>query len=90
MGLVPESYVRKQWLDALSRLEFGMLNFFGPNGEHIVAKGSKPGPSARFELGSWSVLQRVLARGDIGLGEEYIAGTWETDDIETLPLPAQH
>src|SRR5439155_11780934 len=84
MGLVPDSYVRRQWLDALSRLEYGTLDFVSPTGERIVANGREPGPHARFELQSWDVLRRVLARGDIGLGEEYIAGTWETDDIETL------
>ncbi len=33
-----------------------------------------------------------MARGDIGLGEEYIAGSWETDSVERLgePVPAQH
>jgi cyclopropane-fatty-acyl-phospholipid synthase len=84
MGLVPLTYVRKQWFDALSRLEFGTLDFVSPEGELTVARGRQPGPHARFELQSWNVLQRVLARGDIALGEDYIAGTWETDDIETL------
>jgi len=84
MNLVPDSYVKKQWLDALSRIECGTLEFVSPEGERIVAKGPTDGPIARFELQSWDVLRRVLARGDIGLGEEYIAGTWETDDLETL------
>jgi len=30
------------------------------------------------------VLRRILARGDIGLGEEFIAGSWTTDNIENL------
>jgi cyclopropane-fatty-acyl-phospholipid synthase len=84
MGLVPDSYVKRKWLDALARLEVGTLEFIAPDGELTIAKGRSPGPHARFEVQSWDVLQRVLARGDIGLGEEYIAGTWETDDIETL------
>ncbi len=25
-----------------------------------------------------------MVRGDIGLGEDYIAGAWETDDLEKL------
>ena len=84
MSLVPDSYVRKQWLHALSRIEYGTLEFVSPEGERLVAKGQNDGPIARFELHNWDVLRRVLARGDIGLGEEYIAGTWETDDLETL------
>src|SRR5690242_5416609 len=84
MSMVPVSYVRKRWLEALSRLACGTLEFISPEGERIVAKGRTEGPHARFELTSWDVLRRVLARGDIGLGEEYIAGTWSTDDIERL------
>ena len=50
----------------------------------MTAKGQKPGPHARFEIESWDVLRRIMARGDIALGEDYIAGTWQTDDIERL------
>ena len=30
------------------------------------------------------MLRRIMARGDIGLGEEYIEGGWETDSVENL------
>jgi cyclopropane-fatty-acyl-phospholipid synthase len=49
-----------------------------------IAGGKRPGPEARFQIRDWDVIRRVLARGDIGLGEEYIAGSWETDDVERL------
>ncbi len=38
--------------------------------------------ASRFH--DWDVIRRVMARGDIGLGEEYIAGSWETDNVEAL------
>ncbi|HEX2760068.1 MAG TPA: cyclopropane-fatty-acyl-phospholipid synthase family protein, partial [Rhizomicrobium sp.] len=41
-------------------------------------------PKARFEIAEWDVLRRIMARGDIGLGEEYIAGSWRTDSVENL------
>ena len=43
-----------------------------------------PAPEARFAIHSWEVLRRIMARGDIGLGEEYIAGGWQTDNVEKL------
>jgi cyclopropane-fatty-acyl-phospholipid synthase len=46
--------------------------------------GRSPGPKAHFEIGDWDVLSRVMARGDIGLGEDFIAGAWRTDDVEAL------
>ncbi|HKQ11241.1 MAG TPA: cyclopropane-fatty-acyl-phospholipid synthase family protein [Rhizomicrobium sp.] len=84
MSLIPASYIEKSWRKALSRLEYGQLEFIAPNGEVSHAKGRHPGPSARFQIRDWDVLRRIMARGDIGLGEEYIAGSWETDSVERL------
>ena len=84
MSLIPSSFVEKSWRDALSRLETGRLEFVAPNGEVTLAGGKNAGPEARFHIRDWDVLRRILARGDIGLGEEFIAGSWETDDVESL------
>ncbi|HEY2836705.1 MAG TPA: cyclopropane-fatty-acyl-phospholipid synthase family protein [Rhizomicrobium sp.] len=84
MSLIPASVVEKNWRAALSRLEAGRLEFIAPNGEVTMAGGKMPGPEARFHIQDWDVLRRILARGDIGLGEEFIAGTWETNDVEAL------
>ena len=84
MGMVPNSTIEKHWRAALDNLACGTLEFIAPDGDRRVARGQKPGPSARFELHDWDVLRRLMARGDVALGEDYIAGAWETDDIETL------
>jgi len=84
MSLIPASYIEKSWHKALAGLEYGELEFIAPNGEVTLAKGAHPGPSARFHIHEWDVLRRVMARGDIGLGEEYIAGSWDTDSVERL------
>jgi len=84
MALIPASYIEKSWRKAISELEYGTLTFVAPNGEVTVCKGRNPGPEARFHIHEWDVLRRIMARGDIGLGEEYIAGTWDTDSVEKL------
>ena len=84
MTLVPSSFVEKSWRNAIGKLEYGELEFIAPNGEVTVAKGLHPGPRASFKIADWDVLRRIMARGDIGLGEEYIAGSWQADDIEKL------
>ncbi len=84
MTLLPYSAIERRWLEAIRRIEFGTLTFVAPNGEVHVVTGRQAGPKARFAIKSWDVLVRVLARGDIGLGEDYIAGAWETDDIEAF------
>ena len=84
MNLIPNSTVEKHWREALGRMDTGRLEFVAPNGEVTIAGGAKPGPSARFAVNDWGVLSRIMARGDIGLGEEYIAGSWQTDNVEEL------
>ena len=84
MRLIPRSLVQARWLEAIRRIDCGTLTFVAPNGEVHAVEGSKPGPSARFAIKDWDVVDRLVARGDIGLGEDFIAGAWETDDIEAL------
>ena len=84
MSLIPDSYIEKSWRKALAALEYGELEFIAPNGEVSVARGREPGPRALFKIREWDVLRRIMARGDIGLGEEYIAGSWDTDSVERL------
>ena len=84
MTLVPNALVRDQWFRTLADMSCGTLEFTGPDGNVVTQTGRLPGPSAHFRVHDWSVLQRALARGDIGLGEDYIAGGWDTDDVEAL------
>jgi cyclopropane-fatty-acyl-phospholipid synthase len=84
MGLVPQSIVEKRWLSAISALQAGELTFIAPNGEQHVVRGPEKGPVATFRIRDWGVIERLVARGDIGLGEDFIAGAWDTDDVEAL------
>ena len=84
MGLIPKSFLRSKWLEAIGRIECGQLTFIEPSGERHVVSGSAEGPRATFQIHDWDVIDRAVARGDIGLGEDYIAGAWETDSIEAL------
>ena len=84
MSLIPASYIANKWRASMARIDTGTLTFTAPDGEVTKVVGAKPGPVATFKINDWDVLRRILARGDIGLGEEYIAGSWQTDDVETL------
>jgi len=84
MTLIAHSIIEARWREALSRLEFGSLDFVAPNGEIQIVRGRYPGPHARFVIHEWDVLSRIMSRGDIALGEDYVDGAWDTDDIETL------
>jgi cyclopropane-fatty-acyl-phospholipid synthase len=84
MNLIPASYVAAKWRQAIARIDTGTLTFVAPDGEVTKVVGAKPGPEARFAIADWDVLRRIMARGDIGLGEEFIAGSWTTDNVENL------
>lgn len=84
MSLIPNSLIERRWQESMGRIQSGRLTFIAPNGEQHIVTGTNPGPDATFQIKSWDVLARAVARGDIGLGEDYIAGAWETDSVEAL------
>jgi cyclopropane-fatty-acyl-phospholipid synthase len=65
----------------LPRVTFGRLVIDAPAGQRIVMEGPQPGPHAHVKVHSWIVLWRVLARGDLGFAESYIAGDWSTPTL---------
>ena len=84
MTLLPSKLIKNRWFEALGKLEVGTLHFTKPDGTTHVYRGKHEGPEAFFILHDWKVLRRMIARGDIGLGEDYIDGKWTTPNIEQL------
>lgn len=44
----------------------------------------KDGPKAELTLHDWGALSALAAKGDTGWGEAYVAGLWDSPDIEAL------
>jgi cyclopropane-fatty-acyl-phospholipid synthase len=84
MGRIASASIERKWREAAANMQVGTLDFTTPSGETVTVRGSQPGPHGTFKINDWDVLGRTLSRGDIGLGESYIDGMWETDDIEKL------
>jgi cyclopropane-fatty-acyl-phospholipid synthase len=80
----PFNALARQLLQNFERIEFGSLRITTPEGKELIFKGSKPGADATFVLHDWKAVNNALARGDIALGEDYIAGLWDTNSIEAL------
>src|ERR1700729_288154 len=64
--------------------EYGRLTFVLPSGREVRVVGDKPGPNARLIVNDFRFLSRVLSAGDIGFGEGFIAGEWDTPDLSEL------
>ena len=69
-------------LSLLGRLAHGRLVLTLPDGQ-TMAFGSGE-PSAQMRLTNWKLFGAVLARGDIGFAESWIAGDWHSDRLIDL------
>lgn len=84
MRFIPLSLLVKRTLKTLRNLEYGSLQLTTPKGVVLHLHGKQPGPQAQLILHEWDVVERLLARGDIALGEDYVAAKWESNNIEAL------
>ncbi|MBS0472983.1 MAG: class I SAM-dependent methyltransferase [Proteobacteria bacterium] len=84
MGLIPSFVIERKWRAAAGAIRFGTLEYTTPSGEHAIVRGPEPGPYGVFHIRDWDVLRLCLSRGDVGLGEAYIDGLWDTDNIESV------
>ncbi len=62
----------------------GTLTFVLPSGRELRIAGTAPGPDGRLVVHDFHFVSRVLASADIGLGEGFMAGEWDTPDLSTL------
>lgn len=63
---------------------FGDLTFVTPAGRELRIAGSEPGFDARIIVRDYRFMRRVLASGDIGFADGYMAGEWETPDLTAV------
>lgn len=70
------------FLDACAGLETGRLRVRTPEG--AIHDFGSTGPEAELRLNDWAAVSALLARGDVGFGEGYVAGLWDTPEIEPL------
>ena len=74
--------VRKAFLRSCDEISQGSLRLWTPEGAcHDFGHGA---PAAEIRLHDWSAVTATLARGDVGFGESYVAGLWDTPSIEDV------
>lgn len=74
--------VKFDFLESCAHIKTGSLRLHTPEGE--VFDFGQGHPAAEMQIYDWSVITAIAARGDIGLGETYVAGLWETPSIAAL------
>lgn len=71
-------------INALSKMDKGLLSLTLPDGENIQIGKSNANYSAKLIINDASFFKCVVLYGDIGFGEAYVDGLWETDNITNL------
>ncbi len=77
-------FYEKLLLRQLSEMTLGTLNITLPGGQSIRLGTGDGNISADIDIKSGDFFKRCVLYGDIGFGESYVDGEWETSDISTL------
>lgn len=80
--------VKRDFLDSCQGIHSGSLRLRTPEGE--IYDFGNGGVQAELQLHDWSVVTAVATRGDVGLGETYVAGLWDSPSIVDLSTVALH
>ncbi len=74
--------LKTQFLSTCERLRDGQLTLRTPEGERYNFGTS--GPEAEMVIKDWSAVSAMAAHGQVGLGETYVQGLWDTPSVEGL------
>ncbi|WP_245350537.1 cyclopropane-fatty-acyl-phospholipid synthase family protein [Bradyrhizobium sp. UFLA03-84] len=68
----------------LGRIDCGEILVQLPGGRGVTISGSRGGEQAHIRIHSWKCLLRLLAGGDLGFAEGYLADEWSTPNIHAF------
>lgn len=65
-------------------LRIGSLDVRLPNGELRSFRGEQPGPHGQLVIHDAALVRHVLTGGEVGFGDAYLAGCWDSPDLTRL------
>jgi cyclopropane-fatty-acyl-phospholipid synthase len=71
-------------LNMVAKMTFGKLQLSLPSGEVLYFGGGEGNISAKIEIKHDYFFKDVVLYGDIGFGEAYVNGYWDTDNITNV------
>lgn len=78
------TFYEKQVLKLLSAMPLGRLNLTLPSGKKLEIGNGEGGIVANVTINDSNFFKRCVLFGDIGFGEGYVAGEWDTDSITNV------
>ena len=82
--LSPPRVFRTVFSLAARNWKYGALTMVLPSGESLPIQGAEPGPQGVLAIHDFNAFHRVLRSSGIGLAEGYMAGEWDTPDLNAL------
>ncbi|WP_353473183.1 cyclopropane-fatty-acyl-phospholipid synthase [Salipiger sp. H15] len=82
MKLPVTNLMKRRFLTTLERIEHGRLTLITPEGTRH--RFGNTGPEAELHILDWAMLPALAARGEVALGETYVAGLWHSSSPERL------
>ena len=74
--------LKREFLSTCTRLHDGRLTLRTPEGE--TYRFGDRGDEAEMVIRDWSAISAMAAHGQVGLGEAYVQGLWDTPSVEGL------
>ncbi|WP_164662219.1 cyclopropane-fatty-acyl-phospholipid synthase family protein [Tropicibacter sp. Alg240-R139] len=74
--------LKSKFLSTCAQLREGRLTLRTPEGERY--EFGTAGPEAEMVIRDWSAVSAMAAHGQVGLGEAYVQGLWDTPSVEGL------
>lgn len=78
------SFYQNVVLEVLSKMTKGHLFLTLPDGESVSIGSGEGNISARISINDEEFYKRIILYGDIGFGEAYVDGLWDTDNITNV------
>ena len=79
------NYIAKQFiLFNLKKISYGYLNLVDYNGKEYFFGDNKSFLKAKIKINNPSFCFNILRKGSSGLGESYMNGEFETNDLTSL------
>ncbi|MFL5773026.1 MAG: class I SAM-dependent methyltransferase [Flavisolibacter sp.] len=79
-----QGFYEKIILDLFSKMEKGRLNLNLPSGQILQFGKGGEGLIANIRVNTNELFKRCVLYGDIGFGEAYVDGDWDTDNITNV------
>ena len=79
--LAPSALLNGLMQHIIRKIDCGEILLQTPGGQHFMLRAKRAGERAHVVLHRWKCMLRLLASGDLGFAEGYLAGEWSTPNI---------